>query len=258
MAITEGNLLFSYLFITGFIFMLIVTIIIFVITFQKRLQKNQIEMFNAVIHAQEKEQERIARDLHDEIGPALSIIKTQIQSFGDENLNDLDTEIKRDTIVQLQWTIKEIRTIAHNLIPATFTENGFPISLKHYISRLQEYNKIEVRFKCLNWPSGIDRGYELSIFRIIQELFQNTLKHAEASKIELAIQCDAKVISMVYKDNGKGFDMANKKHKKGIGFDNIESRIKLMGGTYTLQSKPDEGCCFNFSFPLLKLCQTQS
>ena len=107
----------------GFIILMNGFFISLTYNFQKRLQKKNLEKFNAVINAQEKEQERIARDLHDEIGPALTIINSQIQSFGNGDLSEIDSDIKRDTIDQIQWTIKEIRIIAHNLIPATFTEN---------------------------------------------------------------------------------------------------------------------------------------
>ncbi len=232
----------------GFIILMNGFFISLIYNFQKRLQKKNLEKFNAVINAQEKEQERIARDLHDEIGPALTIINSQIQSFGNGDLSEIDSDIKRDTIDQIQWTIKEIRIIAHNLIPATFTENGFLTSLKHYVIRLQEYTQIEVKFNCPKWPADINAGHEISLFRIIQELFQNTIKHANASQIELTLLWEKKKLSMVYRDNGVGIVRNGKTHEKHMGFQNIESRVELIGGTYSLQSKPGEGCCFDFNF----------
>src|ERR1043166_3974345 len=115
---------------------------------QNKLRKKDQERFEAIFLTQEKEQERIARDLHDQVGPTLSVIKSQVESLDDLPNGSVDQEIRNDIVSHLQFAIKDIRSIAHNLIPSTFDANGFLKSLEFYVARLKEYDSIEVIFEC--------------------------------------------------------------------------------------------------------------
>ena len=207
-------------------------------------------MFNAVIEAQEQEQHRIARDLHDHLGPSLSIIKAQVDSIDDSALSDEDKSIKNDVSAQMQSAITDVRSIAHNLIPKTFTEYGFIRSVKYYILRISEYNTIKINCILPEWPDNIEKSYEITVYRIIQELFQNTLKHSGASIIDLEMNIVNSLVSLKYADNGKGF---TSDIKGGIGIKSITTRSKLLYGTFSFGQTVDKGMCFKLQFNLKKL-----
>jgi signal transduction histidine kinase len=221
------------------LFMLSGLFIVLVFRYKNRILQNQIEFVNAILQAHENEQERIARDLHDQISPTISIVKTQIECINIENPNKTDAEIKADVVQQLQHVINDVRNIAHNLIPTTFGEYGFIKSVEYYILRIGEYNAIRTLFVHPHSLPSIGKNNEIALYRIIQELFQNTLKHAQATEAKLEIDCDNTFIQIKYTDNGIGF--ANDQLVKGIGLSNIDSRVKLLGGTIKTTSTIGEG-----------------
>ena len=216
---------------------------------QNKLRKKDQERFEAIFLTQEKEQERIARDLHDQVGPTLSVIKSQVESLDDLPNGSVDQEIRNDIVSHLQFAIKDIRSIAHNLIPSTFDANGFLKSLEFYVARLKEYDSIEVIFECPTWPQNISRSYEISLYRIIQELFQNTIKHAEASQVTLSIKTNTQNLIIDYSDNGKGM-INHSVGKKGIGLKNIESRVEQLQGSVNRHSELNKGTYYHFQFNL--------
>ena len=228
-------------FATAFILLILLSGLFVVMAFRykNRILQNQLESFNAILQAHESEQERIAKDLHDQINPTLSIIKAQIECINTEKPDETDVQIKSDVIDQLQHAINDVRNIAHNLIPSSFNQDGFIKSVEYYILRIKEYNKLNTVFSTNEWNSKIGKNNEITIYRIIQELFQNTIKHAHASMAELKIACDDKSVNIYYFDNGIGFNMNH--IKKGIGLNNIESRVNLLGGNTTIYSAQNEG-----------------
>jgi signal transduction histidine kinase len=239
--IIVGTLLFITL--GGFIVMLIYV-------YQKRLQVKQKELFDAVLLAQEQEQERIARDLHDQIGPAFSIIRSQISCIDETVLSADDRQLKHDVMQQVTDILKEVRSISHNLIPKSFSEKGFEFSIKDYVMRISEYNDVSVEFTLNNWPEKVGAGYSMTIYRIIQELVHNTLKHANAKQIKLLITSDKKQLNIEYADDGRGFDQSS---HEGLGKQNIEVRTRMLGGKYICNTSPGCGVNYSFTFDLRTL-----
>lgn len=227
-----------------------------VIRSQRKIRHKQIEMFNAVIDAQEREQVRIARDLHDQIGPVLSIIKSQLDVIDESRLNDVDREIKKDVQEHLTAAMNDVRSISHNLIPKTFSEYGFVKSLEYYIIRLKDFNDIQVKLDCQYWPSNLGHSFEITLFRVLQELFQNTCKHAKASEISLQISISNDVLTIKYSDNGIGIHHSNSGNV-GIGIKNIKSRTQLLGGEINLEHLQDGGFSALFNFNLKKAYGTK-
>jgi signal transduction histidine kinase len=220
-----------------------------VIRSQRKIRHKQLEMFNAVIDAQEREQVRIARDLHDQIGPVLSIIRSQLDVIDESGLNDIDKGIKKDVQEHLAAAMNDVRSISHNLIPKTFSEYGFLKSLEYYIIRLKDFNKIQVTLECQFWPNDLGHTFEITLFRILQELFQNTCKHAKASEISFQISITSNVLTIKYSDNGIGLHNLNT-DSAGIGIKNIKSRTQLLGGEINLESTQDGGFSALFNFNL--------
>jgi signal transduction histidine kinase len=250
----ENDILIMMIVTSGMMLLLSSFFVYVVIRSQRRIRVKQLELFNAVIDAQEKEQERIARDLHDQLGPTLSIIKMQIEAISDKGLDELDKNIRYDVLEQMEVAVNEVRSIAHNLIPKTFTEYGFIKSLEYYILRIKEYNTIQIIYKLPEWKFALERSFEITIFRIIQELFQNTIKHANASVINLKIEVEMNVLQITYSDNGIGMkDIENDNYSKGIGMDNLRKRTDLLGGDFNINLNSKIGFEIFFTFKLNKL-----
>ncbi len=227
-----------------------------VIRSQRKIRHKQLEMFNAVLDAQEQEQVRIARDLHDQIGPILSIIRSQLDVIDDSGLDDIDRGIKKDVQEHLAAAMNDVRSISHNLIPKTFSEYGFLKSLEYYIIRLKDFNKIQVALECQFWPIDLGHTFEITVFRILQELFQNTCKHAKASQITLQIAISNDVLTIKYLDNGIGLIDTNSDYA-GIGLKNIKSRTQLLGGEINLESIQNGGFSALFNFNLKRAYGTK-
>ena len=223
---------------------------------QRKIRYKQLEMFNAVIDAQEREQVRIARDLHDQIGPVLSIIRSQLDVIDESGLDDIDKGIKKDVQEHLAAAMNDVRSISHNLIPKTFSEYGFLKSLEYYIIRLKDFNKIQVALDCQFWPSDLGHTFEITLFRILQELFQNTCKHAKATEITLQILISNDVLTINYSDNGIGLHNTNT-DSAGIGLKNIKSRAQLLGGEIKLDSIQNGGFSALLNFNLKKAYGTK-
>ncbi len=232
----------------GVMLSLSVFFVLFTYRYQKNIHAKEKELFNSIILAQEAEQERIARDLHDNIGPLLSIVRSQIASIDEDNLNEIDRKIKVEVVEQLGNAINDARNIAHNLLPKTFREYGFLKSVTYYLLKVKEYNHIIIDFKCDNWPNNVEENHETALFCIIQEMVQNTFNHANATKIVLEITLQLGGIKVVYYDDGKGFS-TNIEEPKGMGLKNIEKRVNFIGGKYKLDSKLGKGTRFEFNFP---------
>jgi signal transduction histidine kinase len=145
--------------------------------------------------------------------------------------------------------MNDVRSISHNLIPKTFSEYGFLKSLEYYIIRLKDFNKIQVTLECQFWPNDLGHTFEITLFRILQELFQNTCKHAKASEISLQISITSNVLTIKYSDNGIGLHNLNT-DSAGIGIKNIKSRTQLLGGEINLESTQDGGFSALFNFNL--------
>ena len=245
----ETDILIMMLVTSAMMLLLSVFFVYVVVAYQRKARNKQLEIFNATMEAQEAEQGRIARDLHDHLGPTLSVIKMQMDAISNDGLNEMDVQMKHDIGRQMENAINDLRSIAHNLIPKTFSEYGFIKSLDYYILRIKEFNNIYITHSLPNWNTPIDRNFEITLFRILQELFQNTLKHAKAQHIHLNMYIENKVLTLHYTDDGVGMN-ENSDISKGIGLNNIAKRTTLLHGNMKLNKQLPSGFEIVFTFKL--------
>lgn len=218
--------------------------------FQETEILQQKQLLNAVIESQESERKRIGADLHDEIGGALSAIKLMLNTSKQQDPINLDHISSAKQLIDQM--IIDVRHIAHDLSPPGLAMFGLHTSLEAFISLINQSDEIEIQLihEPLMEGQVLSEKTELALFRIITQLISNTLKHAEASLVEISFKPQPNQLEISYTDNGKGFDMSSIAEHKGLGLQNIKSRLQMIEATYTLESALHQGFNMRISVPL--------
>jgi signal transduction histidine kinase len=196
----------------------------------------------------EKERGRIAADLHDELGPILSFIKMCISSF--DLPDEYDREQRQNAEEQIDNVIRKIREISYDLMQDTLIKKGLIVALREYIGFLNHVNDIRFTFSA---PDDMEMPEDKSvnIYRIIQELLYNAIKHANASEIEIEIRKKRSMLMLKVADNGTGFDYKQKvAERTGIGLRSLVNRTRLGEGKMFVRSGPSIGSIFLFEIPV--------
>ena len=194
----------------------------------------------SMIAGQEMERERIAQDLHDSLGGLLSTVKLQFDSVQARNPEIKDLEEYKNANKLLDSAVDEVRSISRNLQPGALAELGLVPALKDLINNFDGDHYPEVDLQVYDVPKKINNIVALSIFRVIQELLYNSVKHAKASEVLIQINKENNELVIQFEDDGIGFDMDNLSHK-GMGLENMKSRINFLKGTISFDSKEGEG-----------------
>lgn len=206
---------------------------------QDRIQINSMQ---SMIAGQEVERERIAKDLHDSLGGLLSTIKLQIDHIQDKE-SDLEKlpEFKHTTDL-IDVAVSEIRTISQDLQPGALKRLGLVPAINDLVNRYQTKNGPEITFQHFGLPKEMEQGFALSIYRIVQEILNNALKHAKASEIFVQLNKEDEYIVIHIEDDGIGFNPEKK--YKSMGLENIKSRVNYHKGTIDIDSRKDKGTSF--------------
>lgn len=200
----------------------------------------RINSMRSMIEGQEIERERIAKDLHDSLGGLLSAVKLQFDYLGsvnqDVNLQKAYTQAHH----LLDTAVSEVRTISRNLQPSSLQELGLVPAIKDLINRFNGENYPDIDFQYYEMPEKMDRMIALTVYRIIQELLNNSLKHAQASEILIQLNSEDDELVIQYEDNGVGYDPNDLKHR-GMGLENIKTRVNFVHGSIHTESEPGNG-----------------
>ena len=220
--------------------------------FQESEILQQKHLLNAVIESQEIERKRIGEDLHDEIGGTLSAIKLMLNA-NKQSAENQDMLLSARQLIDKM--IVDVRNIAHDLSPPGLAMFGLYHTIETFVSIINKTGKIEV---LVHHDPYIENRFltekiELALFRVITQLIANTLKHANASQINLIFKPDDKNLIIDYTDNGVGFDLSILTKNHGIGVQNIKSRLQMIDATHTMESSPDWGFKVNIVCPIEKL-----
>jgi len=199
----------------------------------------------------EQERTKMARELHDGLGSMLSGIKHSFAAMTKEfELSDNQELLFHANVEKLNEAIKELRNISHNMASDSLLKYGLENSLRDYCSNASLNSGIPVSFTALNTKDlSIKEDKSIHIFRIIQELFQNIMKHSAARNVVVQISNNNKQLYITVEDDGKGFDMGEIKKQDGIGLKNIEARIKLLKGNPDYKTSPGGGTSVLMTIP---------
>ncbi|MFN3488880.1 MAG: sensor histidine kinase [Emticicia sp.] len=246
-------------------------LIIFVIVYQQQQLKQKYEqqkamqdlksemqrqMLESALEVQEVERVRIAKDLHDEVGAMLSVTKMSFNQL----LRKLDSaedlaKMGKQTRELLEQSISQVRRISKELVPSTLEEFGLILSIDEFIQKVHLASTTSFTFshEGIAEKQRFDKKIELTIYRLIQELVNNALKHAEAQEITLKLTIEDNKIIFIFTDNGKGFDFAAIRNnpKSGLGLRNMESRLSVINGAIDIQSSIGKGTTTTIEIPIV-------
>jgi two-component system, NarL family, sensor kinase len=217
-----------------------------------RHQRRNLELYRAKIRAEittlENERRRIASDLHDDVGPMLSAIKLQINNIDDDPENN-ELMVDKSTR-QIDDVIRRMKDISANLLPNTLVRYGLQKAVAEYIEKMSESNPLAIKFSP-EYDVKLTPDRELNIYRIIQEITHNTIKHAGASLLKITLRREKQKLLLHTVDNGKGFDIDTQMTRNaGLGLLNLRSRAEMLGAKISYTSAKGSGTNYIFEIPL--------
>lgn len=215
------------------------------------LLKQQEEAVKAVLDAEEKERQRIAKDLHDGVGQLMSAAKMNLSAFESEiTFTDPKQEEEFTKIIGLvDESCREVRTVSHIMMPNVLMKNDLGMAVREFVDKLHHKNlKVQVYTEGLT--NRMDSTTETLMYRVIQECVNNVIKHAQATNLDISLVRDEYSFTGTIEDNGQGFEITDEVKNNGIGLSNISSRIEYLRGSLDLQSSPGKGTLVAFHIPL--------
>ncbi|MCP9199033.1 sensor histidine kinase [Gramella sp. GC03-9] len=216
------------------------------------LKQQELAGIDAMIEGQEKERQRIANDLHDNLGSLLATLKLHFQNMKvrKDRLKEEEDRLIHQTDMLLEEAYQEVRNIAHTKNAGVHAQEGLLPAVKNFASKVSASNKLIIEVEDNGMDERLENSLEILIFRIIQELITNVIKHAEASEASISITHHGDEISIMIEDNGKGFEPANLKPKEGMGIYSIQKRVEHRGGTVDVESIPGKGTSVIINMPV--------
>jgi len=198
----------------------------------------------SVVEGQEEERKRVARELHDGLGVLLSSAKMHFSAFKDQISGE--NQVVDQVSKLLEQAATDVRRISHNMMPGLLTKYGLVEALEDLFDQLNEIQGINGIIKVSGEQSRLDEKVEIMIYRVIQEMVNNTLKHAEASNILLHFRFQHDKLVVHFSDDGKGFDFKEKIDSKSLGLTGLQSRVSFLGSELRWESSPGNGTTYNF------------
>lgn len=207
---------------------------------RKEMQR---EILSAIIGAEEKERGRIARDLHDGMGPLLSSLKLYAKVLGTTTDPEKKEEMLKTTMEVVDESMVLTKEILNNLSPHVLNDFGLASAIHSFCKKITFTKAIEIKFDSNVFEQRFDTNVEIVIFRVLKELVNNTIKHALATRIDIFLLRSDKTLSLVYSDNGIGFDVKKvlDNQTSGMGISNIVNRIRSINGRLMFESHGGKG-----------------
>jgi signal transduction histidine kinase len=205
----------------------------------------------SVLKGEETERKRIARDLHDGLGGLLSGAKVAFNNMkGNVVLSDENVNAFNQALNMLDNSIAELRRVAHNTMPEALMKLGLKDTLKDFCDELGKVNPMHIDFQFYGQFERVDSNLEINSYRIIQELVNNAIKYSEAEELVVQMIQEPKRLCFIIMDNGKGFDIKDIQHSKGIGLASVQSRVDSFNGLLEINTKPEKGTEITVEFSI--------
>jgi signal transduction histidine kinase len=244
----ENKILYITLLVSLIIAIIIIYFFVSIIRYHRRYMKLQREKIFAEITIRENERKRIANDLHDSLGPLLSAVKLNISSVAVDEPSD--RQILDKTAGYLDDIIGSMRRISHDLLPSTLERKGLLEAVREFIQQVKNKQSVDIQLYIVK-EIRVPKDKEIHIFRMVQEIVHNTIKHAQAKTLQIGFSEENGHLLCLTKDDGKGFDKTKiLTASQGLGLRSLESRCEILNGILTLESIPGSGTNYFIKIPV--------
>jgi signal transduction histidine kinase len=216
------------------------------------LKEHELKEIDKLLEGQEKERLKIANDLHDNLGSLMATLKLNFQNLKRNSQTTLEEEelLFEKTDAMLDEAYQKIRGIAHSKNAGVIANEGLLPAIMNMAKKATVPGRLSVQVIPFGLDERIDNTIEVNIFRMVQEILTNAIKHSEANEITIHLTQHHDSLNIIIEDNGKGFIPKNRDKKEGMGLPNIEKKVEHMGGTFTIDSTQGKGTSILIDLPL--------
>lgn len=219
---------------------------------EKVLKDQELFGIDSMIQGQEKERQRIANDLHDNLGGLMAALKLHFQNL---KMRKDRGEADQATLFQttdslIEEAYQQVRTIAHAANAGVSAKEGLLPAVKHFASKVSVMNRLKIDVEDHGMDEPLENSMEITIFRIVQELITNTIKHAQASEVVVHLTRYEDSLNVMVEDNGVGFDVNRIRPGETMGLYSIQKRIEALGGRVTIDSIVQKGTTIIIDIPI--------
>jgi two-component system, NarL family, sensor kinase len=207
----------------------------------------------AMIEAEEKERTRIARELHDGIGQQLSAAKLNISSLQSALKTNSETEkmMLQNAVDLIDESVKEVRQVSHSMMPNALIKSGLVSAIREFINKISTSGSLKINLEIVGLTERLEQTIETVLFRVLQELVNNIIKHANATEVSIQFIRHEKELTVMVEDNGVGFKVEKKLNEiNGIGLKNIQSRVEFLNGQVFFDSQINKGTTVTVEIPI--------
>lgn len=204
-------------------------------------KEQQVTSLQSMINGQESERTRIARDLHDGMGGLFSTVKMHFSTLQQDTPAIKDNMLYQKTLDLINNAADELRKVAHNMMPEVLMKLGLIEALREFCNNISSGRLLEITFQTFGMEDRLNSSTEIMLYRIVQELVNNIIKHADATEAIIQINREQNRLSLTIEDNGRGFDTEEADVKRGMGLEAVRSRVVYLNGHVTVDSRKNIG-----------------
>lgn len=204
-------------------------------------KEHQISSLQSMINGQETERTRIAKDLHDGLGGIFSTVKMHYSTLRQDTPSVMENPLYKKTLDLINNASDELRRVAHNMMPEVLMKVGLLEALSDFGNNISSGKLLKVSLQFFGMEKRLNSSTEIMLFRIIQELVSNIIKHADATEAIIQINREANRLSLTIEDNGRGFDTKEAEEKRSMGMTTVKSRVDYLNGRLSIDSRKDIG-----------------
>jgi signal transduction histidine kinase len=221
------------------------------VTDRKRAEEALRNVTRRLVEAQEQERARIARDLHDDVNQRLALVAAQLAEARQAMPVGTELSARMNRISeQTEEIISDIQAISHKLHSSKLEHLGIVAAMKGFCRECAAQQKVEIHFSHDEIPSRLPLDISLCLFRVLQEALHNAVKHSGARLFDVGLRYNAMELSLTVADSGVGFDLKSAMNQRGLGLVSMSERLRLVQGTISIQSAPNQGTTIDARVPL--------